>query len=415
MVIATRAELQSSVAALIRAFGVTHILGTPSWFIHTDCMVDSREQPSTMPTLKVIALGGERIPVRVVQKWARPSSTEDEDGESKVRLLVTYGVTEACVYQTVGEVFQHDSSITSSSEGGYHVGSILPGLAVSICSDKVPSDVNNLKETNTDIGEIILSGTQIDSLSGYFNYVSHTATSPFVRCTESDGTTSVCYHTGDRGYLSQDQKSLFLIGRIAGAPPLIKWNGIRIDPMEIEGCVLQEYTNETNWRQSGLDVHAQLVQDCAVSLSTDVVSIHSDGSPILQLLNVYCVISHEVIVELGIDPRLLKPGIICPPGPLQMLLRIRCTSRLKRGVAPTNFILVHQIPVTSTGKRDAAALPAISECNEFSGSCVRGILLAEYGGAGVAVAAEIIKCLNLQPCQHSSITTEVFSLLFIYL
>jgi long-subunit acyl-CoA synthetase (AMP-forming) len=50
-------------------------------------------EPSSLPDLAVLALGGEPLPVRLAAIWA-----------PALRLLNTYGVTEAAVYQTVHHV-----------------------------------------------------------------------------------------------------------------------------------------------------------------------------------------------------------------------------------------------------------------------------------------------------------------------
>ena len=62
----------------------THVLTTPSLF----GTLDSRFTPTSFPDLKVIALGGEVMPQRVVADWS-----------TKVVLMNTYGVTECAVYQ----------------------------------------------------------------------------------------------------------------------------------------------------------------------------------------------------------------------------------------------------------------------------------------------------------------------------
>jgi non-ribosomal peptide synthetase component F len=51
------------------------------------------EEPSALPNLQVVALGGEPTPASLVQLW----------GEA-VQLFNTYGVTECAVYQTLGRM-----------------------------------------------------------------------------------------------------------------------------------------------------------------------------------------------------------------------------------------------------------------------------------------------------------------------
>jgi acyl-CoA synthetase (AMP-forming)/AMP-acid ligase II len=501
LVVASRLDLQSRVGDLVQMFGVTHMLGTPAWFTHTDLMTDSSLSPGCLPTLKVIALGGEAIPPRVVRKWARPamppqppvsvasvvaevpvsvvaeaivaSTNERKDGNydescsknsasvSHVRLLATYGTTEACVYQTVGELFQ--SNKNHRSEGAY-VGQALLNLNIRICTETPVTESSSSTQSQSggaavnmqlievqgsdsdsgeqSIGEIVIEGSQIDHLSGYYNHDSSSASSVFVHNTWADGTSSFCYRTGDRGFLcppftftsslsssSMPCQGLYLVGRIADAPRMIKINGIRVDPLEIEEAVMREFSSETARTVLEKDITSPIVYDCVVVISSEVCSfpLHTDATR--SQIVAYCVFSEEVVRDLGVEPRLLVSGLICPPGPLLTLLRMRCTCTLKRGIVPAVFVLIKKVPVTATGKRNLKMLPTLSQCsgmqssnssnsnNSNSGNynslgsniSSSGALLVACGGAGPAVAAEIISCLNLQPCQHSSVTTKVSS------
>jgi len=137
--------------------GVTHVLCTPSLWstlppsLHrasaSASASDSADGASDRCCLEVIALGGEPIPIGTVSNWARrrhhpEDATSDEgpvandtilntgdrngstggrtggNGGGGVRLLATYGVTEACVYQTVGEVFCDLPRRSGNDDGG---------------------------------------------------------------------------------------------------------------------------------------------------------------------------------------------------------------------------------------------------------------------------------------------------------
>ena len=431
--------------------------------------------------------------------------------QSHVRLCTTYGVTEACVYQTLGELFSHCKEEEVEEEeggggealgGGSYVGTALASTNIRICEEGPPSlpahasdarggalprvHLREVEESSCCCsapsrcsGEIVLEGRQIDALSGYYMYnyqlpeqgAPGTATStstaataataaasspytpslppsPFVLNTWTDGSTSICYRTGDRGFLSPAhtdpdthtgpgvQRDLYLLGRIVAAPRMIKVNGIRVDPLEIEACLLEEYSDQRAWKRLGLDSLVPLIRDCAVIISSEPssgsVSTEDTGMRSQRII-AYCVLSDEAAGELRIlhsSPHSpdLDSGVLCPPGPLLTLLHMRCTRQLKHGVAPAVFVFIRQVPLTSTGKRDLRSLPAVAKCRAAgtqqdggggsgsgSGGGGReqrveggsGCLLMDCGGAGPAVAAEIISCLNLQPCQHSSVTTQV--------
>ncbi len=76
--------VMSHLGECLRDTKATHVLTTPSLF----STLDGRFTPDHLPDLKVIALGGEVMPQRVVTDWA-----------PKVMLMNTYGVTECAVYQ----------------------------------------------------------------------------------------------------------------------------------------------------------------------------------------------------------------------------------------------------------------------------------------------------------------------------
>lgn len=403
---------------------------------------------------QVIALGGDAIPARVVRKWARDSPQGggkvqgdlDTQTGAQTRLYVMYGVTEACVYQTTGEIFRPVSSSVSHDAG--FVGSTLPGVQVRICCD---SGAGQLMEVSAcgeggcdgeyrscDVGEIVLEGEQIDHLSGYYHHnlllPLCSPVAPFVLNTWPDGTTSICYRTGDRGFISHSitsQKSscshtisdgikratLNLVGRISGAPRMVKVNGIRVDPVEVEESILEECPDSADISSLlGLAGVTPLVVDCAVVFSSNGTAsgagfgsgsgFDTDNSPPKKLV-AYFVLSEEAEAETGWGALLSESGVVVPTGPLLTLLHTRCVRRLKHGVVPAVYVCVREIPVTATGKRNLTCLPDVAGCRGVEDVGMRGDLLMDRGGAGAALAREVITCLNLQPCQYSSVTAKV--------
>lgn len=83
LVLPRRDVLQSNMQEIIDEFGISHVLCTPSlWRVMP---LNGRKPPS----LKVIALGGESIPNRIISYWSR--NGKNDNGPS---LFSTYGVTE---------------------------------------------------------------------------------------------------------------------------------------------------------------------------------------------------------------------------------------------------------------------------------------------------------------------------------
>ena len=87
IVLPRRSLLQSDIQYIITTFDVTHVLCTPSLW---------RLMPmngSVPPSLRVIALGGEKIPRRTISYWSR-----NDINDCGPRLFSTYGVTEGKRY-----------------------------------------------------------------------------------------------------------------------------------------------------------------------------------------------------------------------------------------------------------------------------------------------------------------------------
>lgn len=92
--IAPKAALLSSLPTLLLNLHVSHVLCTPTlWGL----MAEYR--PSDLPSLSVVALGGEPIPRRIRQGWAREHDAKQSQSpsNSSCRLFATYGVTEGMV------------------------------------------------------------------------------------------------------------------------------------------------------------------------------------------------------------------------------------------------------------------------------------------------------------------------------
>jgi non-ribosomal peptide synthetase component F len=120
LVTAPRARLVQDLGAVLCEGAVSHVCSTPAlWGMLPACA-----SWASFPALRVVALGGERLPRALVEQWQPPAR---QDGENqKRRLLNTYGVTEATVYQTVGECCSEDRAGV--------VGRPLPGVVCAVAA-----------------------------------------------------------------------------------------------------------------------------------------------------------------------------------------------------------------------------------------------------------------------------------------
>ncbi|KAL7545143.1 hypothetical protein ACHAWF_008499 [Thalassiosira exigua] len=409
----------------LKSSEATHVLCTPALWATV------LRGPEDFPSLRVAALGGEPVPKATASRWARRrarSSSGARDGEydrAYPRLYATYGVTEACVYQTCGEVVLErdgdDAGRGESAENrskGQSVGRPLIGTNVRICAP-LPEDAGRVGEdvvaaaalapaardegsSDPPIGEVVLSGAQVDSVSSYWNLPEQSARA-FVRRPRSDddegatfGADGCFYRTGDLGYVDPRTGNLHILGRIGG-DGMVKINGVRIELAEVEDAVADDAPG---------DPEGTLVVDCAASTTGPEDGSGEGGSGTKRLV-AYCLLSEGALSQLGLPAERLRKGAIVPPGPLLSVLRERCDRRVRRGCTPSSFVLVDRIPLSATGKRDRGALPKLSECSlAVTSSTGDEASLWTYGGAGSLVAEEVAECLNLQPCQRQLVTPD---------
>lgn len=367
LVIAPRTALLNALPSIIRKLEVSHVLCTPTlWSLMGNC------KPQDFSSLQAIALGGEPIPRQMKRLWAR-KSTED----SHCRLYATYGVTEACVYQTCGEIFS-----TEMGEGQY-VGNPFFGTKIRLCREDIQDSLVDVPIGNG--GEIVLSGLQLDETSGYLKRpeLRH----KFVLEASSD---EKCltqhYRTGDRGIFDKDNGGLRILGRISGEEGMVKVNGVRVELGEIENALVDEI-------QEG-DRVLPVVLNAMAKISR--VEGRSE-------IGAYCILHDEVRDEVGITND--HDSVLVDEGPLLTLLRARCEQKLKAACIPKSFVIIKRLPLSPTGKRDRKGLPEIDACSFLNGANNDAIRLSEYGAAGWKVAEVLVECLNLQPSQEAMLTT----------
>lgn len=396
--------------------------------------LNNGENDYSLDKLKVVALGGEVMSGRIKGCWARSQeealddidvkNNEKEDDENRsennqlmkkkkqqcIRLLSTYGVTEACVYQTVGEVFAED---IASKKMGYYIGETIEGVVILICKETTKSNVQNPEENilqtivdPMEVGEIVISGSQLDEYSGYLNLPDLTRKKfSKIISKKSDGSlgsTKYFYRTGDRGLIGPNSGRIYILGRIDGEEGMIKTSGVRVELGEIEHAILDSESFSRSF------FSRSLVTGCLVVVNK--INENQDSK-----LVAYCVLSDECLKELGIDLELFKigdQGLICYPSPLLALLRARCERSVRKECIPSTFVLIPRIPLTRTGKRNRNALPPLEICQMIdtlidggSGDNI-SVRLDKYGRCGRFIFNILIECLNLQLNQQDIITTK---------
>jgi acyl-coenzyme A synthetase/AMP-(fatty) acid ligase len=147
--------------------------------------------PLSLPSLSCVAVGGEALPHNVTQEWTR----------SSCRLLVTYGVTEAAVYQTIHHAATDDHL---NSIKGSLIGRALQGVGLAVVdSDSAPVPRGQP-------GEIVLFGPQLA-----FGYVGGGAAGGFRSLDVGGGGCVAAYFTGDGGTMLGDGQLVFH-GRFVG-------------------------------------------------------------------------------------------------------------------------------------------------------------------------------------------------------
>ncbi|CAB9528537.1 Ferrichrome siderophore peptide synthetase [Seminavis robusta] len=271
---ATRADLSQNLATVLATLGITHVLCTPTLWstMMSSSSHDSNNRKVTAPkddfaphsSLQLVALGGEPIPKQIVQTWARrttPNNNEEESSSNPAscRLFATYGVTEACVYQTMGEI---TTSTTTTAQRGQNVGQPFGGIHVRICKEEDQETLVDVLPSDN-IGEVVLYGSQLDEWSSYWNRPEQSQLK-FVRLADSS---TVCYYrTGDRGYIEHNSGDLIMLGRIGGEEGMMKINGVRVELGEIEAALVDDRLSITE----GLEKHDGL--DLPVIVNAAVVA-----------------------------------------------------------------------------------------------------------------------------------------------
>lgn len=193
LVVPCRRHLVENLLHVLQYFSISHCLCTPTLWSTLSLVPNAG--PKDLPNLQVIALGGEGIPLSMRNMWARERDADVVDDDNRQppcstnpRLYATYGVTEACIYQTIGEIFRPKSKHESDD-----VGLPFEGLRIRICNENSQESLEDAitNEEGRGIGEVVISGRQVDEWSTYLHHPG-ISSKKFVL----DETGTICYRTG---------------------------------------------------------------------------------------------------------------------------------------------------------------------------------------------------------------------------
>ena len=332
LVTAPRARLVQDLRAVLIEGSVSHVCSTPAlWRM----LPKESAGWDSFPALRVIALGGERLPSSLVHQWRAPVG-HLPCAETRRRLLNTYGVTEATVYQTVGECRPGDRAGM--------VGSPLPGVVCAVAAS--PGDVGEIyiggplvargyvgaddltAEKFITIPDCIVdeSGAPADSHGHAYNdFRKWLSAGRWFKTGDLGrwyGATAAVVDgndiTGNDSVAETDRPELQLLGRIDDQ---IKLRGMRIEPGEV---------------QSALTVYPLVSQAAVVA--------YADQTRDEVRLVAYVVLSDGVPIEAWHS------------GGAEAAVRVHCQRQLPVHSRPSQFVCLEKLPLTSSGKLDRQAL-----------------------------------------------------------
>jgi amino acid adenylation domain-containing protein len=264
--------------------GIT-VLDLPTAFWHELTARVTADRLPIPPALRLVIIGGEKALAPRAAEWLAAAPA--------VRLLNTYGPTEATVVATETEIRAGESF------DDVRIGTPVPGASAYVLDPAMrllPAGV---------VGELYLGGSGL--ARGYLADPSLTA-DRFVPNPFSIEPGARLYRTGDLVRFDADGRLLF-VGR---ADRQVKLRGFRIEPSEIEAALV---------------AHAD-VRDAAVIVREDTPG----------------------------DQRLVA-YVVCAPGTAPAALRRFLQDRLPDHMIPSAYVPLDELPRNTQGKIDRAALP----------------------------------------------------------
>ncbi|MFI8255317.1 amino acid adenylation domain-containing protein [Streptomyces filamentosus] len=246
------------------------------------------------PALRLVVLGGSEARADAVARWR-------ERHGGTVRLVNTYGPTEATVIVTAGDLAGGPAGPGAPDERRPPLGRPLPGVRLYVLDER-----GGLLPAGWE-GELYIGGAGL--ARGYLGRPGPTADA-FSRDPFADGPDGRMYRTGDRVRWRADGQLEFL-GR---ADDQVKIRGHRIEPAEIEAALTAH---------PGVGRAAVLVRDGRRLVAYAVPRTAPEEGP-----------------ATGADE-----------------LREHLALRLPAFMVPETVVLLDALPLTVNGKLDAAALP----------------------------------------------------------
>jgi non-ribosomal peptide synthetase-like protein len=298
-----------------------------------------------LPSVRVLILGGEACPPDLVSRWSRPN----------LRILNTYGPTEATVVATIADCLPNQP-VT--------IGRAMPGYEVFVLDEKL------LPVNTGESGELYIAGDSV--ARGYLNRSGLTA-ERFIRYPSvKDGETSKrLYRTFDLVRLGLDD-CLEFIGRADGQ---VKIRGFRVELSEIE-CLLAEHPS--------IALAAAKVVDSAGSGEIAAYVVLAEG-----------------VVDLDREA-------------VSALLR----SRLPEYMVPKYLDILDVLPPATSGKLDRKALPApqrlLSKSTEvvvLPESKLQRVIAAEWERALLVAPISIRADFFLDVGGHSLVAAKIVTAL----
>jgi len=258
-----------------------------------------RRAASAYGQLKQIHVGGEAVALDGLQAWLA-------DGPAQVRLLNTYGPTEATVVATTFDCSQLTQ--VPSAENGVPIGRALAGRVMrALDASLMPTPIGVP-------GELYIGGD--GCLARCYHQRPSLTAERFIPDPLADQPGARLYRTGDLGYFD-DQGELAYRGR---ADHQVKVRGFRIELGEIE---------------QHLQAHAQVRQAAVIAI---------DQTGVTQLCG------YVVPVDDSADEADLRAA-----------LKQSLKASLPDYMVPTYLMVLGSMPMTPSGKLDRKRLPSVDQ------------------------------------------------------
>jgi len=264
-------------------------ISLPTAFWHALCSQLDRKRKPMPEKLRLVIVGGEAMSITMLEKWQRLMGTD-------IRIINSYGPTEATVAATAFDVTEFDTSTNSTIPIGKPMSNVKL-FVLDEQGNKCPPGVP---------GELHIGGKQV--ATGYLNRPQLTE-ERFIPDPFEKNLKKRLYKTGDICRYLPDGNIVY-IGRNDFQ---VKLRGLRIELGEIEQAILRH-----------------------PSVKQAVVKLHTNHSGDQQLAG------YLVPADVKIDLE-----------ELQEFLK----EKLAAFMLPESYVILQKLPLTVNGKIDAKALP----------------------------------------------------------